>query len=228
MHLVLGLVILITLLLASITLYLLTARRSQLLESAANFYDQWTDGEILEFYWGEQRCWEEVIPSPKNMVEAAKIIRGKPRLPRNEVWQGYCGYWQNQFIRENLLPLGHAAWQGFTIQGRGMVVCNVAIVEDESVDWNSDIIEYVAQFVPLCNVSVYLQTFNLEATLIERLINTVRTYDPAQQILLLINENGQADINLLQNLAITPLDCYQQMQRRWSEFQLEVPTPRRT
>ncbi|MBE9229833.1 hypothetical protein IQ264_30995 [Phormidium sp. LEGE 05292] len=144
--------------------------------------------------------------------------------PRNEVWQGYYGYWQNLFIRENLLLLGHAAWQGFITQGRGMVVCDVAMFEDGSVDWNSDIVEHTVRFVPLSNVSAYLQTFSLEAALIERLIDTVQTYDPDRAILLLINEDGRADINLLQQLAISPADCYQQMQRRRSEFQLEDPT----
>jgi len=140
---------------------------------------------------------------------------------RNDIWQGYCGYWQNLFIRENLLPLGHAAWQGFITQGRGIVVCDVVLVDAESVDWNSDIVEYTLQFVPLPNISAYLQSLSLEATLIERLIDTVQTYDPAQAILLLIYENGRVDINLLQNLKVSPMDCYQQVQRRWVEFQLD-------
>jgi hypothetical protein len=144
--------------------------------------------------------------------------------PQDSTWQGCFGYWQNLFIRENLLPLGHAAWQGFITQGRGMVVCDVVLIDVESVDWNSDIVEYTVRFVPLANVSAYLQTLSLEATLIERLIDTVQTYDPTQALLLLINEDGRADINLLQQLAISPADCYQQMQRRWSEFQLEDPT----
>jgi hypothetical protein len=37
---------------------------------------------------------------------------------QSDLWQGYCGYWQDHFIRENLLPLGHAAWQGFITQER--------------------------------------------------------------------------------------------------------------
>lgn len=148
--------------------------------------------------------------------------------PQDSLWQGCFGYWQNLFIRENLVPLGHAAWKGFLIQGRGMVVCEVAIVDARSVDWNSDIVKYTVRFVPLSDVLTYLQTLGLEATLIENLIDTLQTYDPAQAILLLIDENGRADINLLQHLAISPADCYQQMQQRWSEFQLEDPTPRRT
>ena len=38
---------------AVIALYLLTARRYQSADSVANFYDQWTNGGLLEFYWGE-------------------------------------------------------------------------------------------------------------------------------------------------------------------------------
>jgi hypothetical protein len=81
--------------------------------------------------------------------------------------------------------------------------------------------------VPLSDVAAYLQTLNLEATLVEHLIDTSQTYDPTQQVLLLIDANGRAEINLLQHLAISPADCYQQMQQRWSEFQLENPTLRR-
>ena len=148
----------------------------------------------------------------------------------NDLWQSYSGYWQNRFIRENLIPLGHAAWQGFITQGRGMVVCDVvtpmtrsASIDAESMDWTRENVEYTARFVPLSGISDCLQALNLEAPLLERLIDTARTYDPTQTILLLINKEGQIEINLLQNLAIPPDDCYQQMQQRWSEFQLESP-----
>ncbi len=149
---------------------------------------------------------------------------------RHDLWQGYCDYWQSLFIRENMLPLGHTAWQGFITQGRGMVVCDVAMPANANagfVDWNSDIVDYTVQFISLSGVSAYLQTLNLEATLVESLIDTVQTYDPAQVILLLINENGRTDINLLQHLAIAPAHCHQQVQQRWSEFQLESPERRR-
>ncbi len=36
-----------------IALYLITARRYQSTDSVANFYDEWTQGGLLEFYWGE-------------------------------------------------------------------------------------------------------------------------------------------------------------------------------
>jgi MPBQ/MSBQ methyltransferase len=43
----------LTLLIGSIAIYLLTARRYQSSDSVAQSYDQWTEDGILEFYWGE-------------------------------------------------------------------------------------------------------------------------------------------------------------------------------
>lgn len=143
--------------------------------------------------------------------------------PPTEVWQGCSGYWQSAFIRENFLTLGHAAWQGYLTQGQGMVVCDVVIANVEIVDWQSDIVEHTIRFIPLSNLAAHLQTLNLESTAIEHLLNTVRTYDPAQQILLLMNKNGRIEIGILKQLSVSTTDCYQQMQKRWPEFQLSSP-----
>ncbi|NEQ19595.1 MAG: hypothetical protein F6K28_08335 [Microcoleus sp. SIO2G3] len=49
---------------------------------------------------------DEVIPSLKSMVQAAKILWGKLMRPENRIWQGNFGYWQNEFIQQNLLAIG--------------------------------------------------------------------------------------------------------------------------
>ncbi|NJL80493.1 MAG: methyltransferase domain-containing protein [Richelia sp. RM2_1_2] len=46
-------VIILAILIISIALYLITARRYQSSDSVANSYDEWTQDGILEFYWGE-------------------------------------------------------------------------------------------------------------------------------------------------------------------------------
>lgn len=51
--LVAALGILLTVMVVTITLYLLTARRYQSADSVAHSYDEWTEDGILEFYWGE-------------------------------------------------------------------------------------------------------------------------------------------------------------------------------
>ena len=45
--------IIFAILIVSIALYLITARRYQSSDSVANSYDEWTQDGILEFYWGE-------------------------------------------------------------------------------------------------------------------------------------------------------------------------------
>ncbi|HIK15124.1 MAG TPA: hypothetical protein IGS53_07550 [Leptolyngbyaceae cyanobacterium M33_DOE_097] len=141
--------------------------------------------------------------------------------PQDSTWQGCFGYWQNLFICENLLPLGHASWLGFTTQGRGLLACDVAISDTGAVDWSEDVVEYSTRFVPEHEIPAYLQTLKLDRALIAPLLDTVQTYHPDQDIVLLIHENGQVNINLLRHLTISPAECYQQVQRRWSEFQLD-------
>jgi hypothetical protein len=140
---------------------------------------------------------------------------------KNSVWQSSFSNWQPLFIRENLLPLGYTAWQGFLTQGRGIVVCNLAIEDILSVNWSLDLIEYKAYFLAESKVAAYLQLFNLEAKAIAVLIDRVQNYNPETELLLLINENGRIEINLLQNMAVSPPECYRRLQQRQSEFQLD-------
>jgi hypothetical protein len=142
-------------------------------------------------------------------------------LLKNSVWQSSFSNWQSLFIRENLLPLGHTAWQGFLNQGRGMVVCDLAN-DISSVNWSLDLVEYTAHFLAEAKVTAYLQTLNLSAKLINDLVNIVQNYDLTKEMLLLINENGRISVYLLQNMAISTNSCYQQMQQRRSEFELDV------
>ncbi|MEM8672464.1 MAG: hypothetical protein AAGF83_01120 [Cyanobacteria bacterium P01_G01_bin.67] len=141
-------------------------------------------------------------------------------LHKNSVWQSSSN-WQPLFIRENLLPLGHTAWQGFLSQGRGMVVCNLAVEDILSINWSLDLVEYKAYFLAGSQMAGYLQLLNLESREVAILIDRVQNYNPETELLLLINENGRIEINLLQNMAVSPTECYRQVEQRQSEFQLD-------
>ena len=134
------------------------------------------------------------------------------------IWQGCFGYWQPLFIREHLLPLGHAAWQGFLAQGRGIVACEVEVADAAAVDWTGERVPYTLCFIPQAQTLEYLQSLKLEAAFIARLQALVQTYKPEQDLLLSLRSNGPVDINLLHNLAIAPPDCYRQVCNRWDEF----------
>lgn len=147
-----------------------------------------------------------------------KIMRVK-----DSVWQGCFGYWQPLFIQENLLPLGHAAWQGWLTQGRGVVVCDLSMVDIASVDWSRDLVQYTLHFIAESQVPAYLRGLAIEAGSIPHLLSTVQTYRPEQDMLLLMLGNGQTDIQLLKQLALTPPECYRQVRHRWDEFTLPLP-----
>jgi hypothetical protein len=138
---------------------------------------------------------------------------------RNELWQGDFGYWQNQFIHQNILTIGYTAWKGYITQGRGIVVCDVVDVILPSIDWSVDTVGFNLIFIPEARVADYLQALELEQDAITGLLSQITTYDATQAIVVLVIGNGAVDINLLHHLAISPLDCYDQVQQRWMEFQ---------
>ena len=148
------------------------------------------------------------------------------RLPV-DIWQGCSGYWQSAFIRENLLPLGHAAWQGYLTHGRGLVTCEVEVVDATTVDWSGDVVQYSLQYIPAGAVPAYLEPHHLSVDFIHRLMTVVQTYAPDREILIAIGGNGPIEIDWLRNLAIAPPDCYRQVCNRWDEFNLEPEFDRR-
>ncbi len=145
----------------------------------------------------------------------------------NELWQGYFGYWQNRFINYNILTIGYTAWNGYINAGKGMVVCDVVDAIPPFIDWNVDTVTFNRAFVPQGQVTSYLQTVELEKDAVTALHKAIATYEPTQAIVILIVGNGTVDINLLQNLGISPPECYQQVQQRWVEFQPDLTTQRR-
>lgn len=141
---------------------------------------------------------------------------------KDSIWQGDFGYWQRPFIHQHLLEIGYTAWHGFLTVERGMVICHVDLQANVSVDWTVGQIRYDLQFVSQIDANAYLQRLELERTEVAILFKTIVTYDPMTEILLLITGGSQIEVNFLQRLAISPPDCYEQVNRRWAEFQLTV------
>ncbi|MEG3924479.1 MULTISPECIES: hypothetical protein [unclassified Microcoleus] len=138
----------------------------------------------------------------------------------DSVWQGSFGYWQNLFIHQNILQIGHTAWNGFLHQGRGLVACKINTPINGSVNWSVDTIKYELQFISDLEATVYLQQREIEENTVSNLLQIIDSYEPKTAIIFLSIANGQIDINLLQNLAISPVECYEQVCKRWEEFQL--------
>lgn len=145
---------------------------------------------------------------------------------QDSVWQGSFGYWQNLFIHQHILMIGYTAWNGFLTVGRGMVICDVDLPIAMPVNWTVDTVPHQLQFMAQSQIVDTLQQLELEPDTIFNVLQIVAKCDPAKEIIILITGSGQIDINFLQDLAIMPADCYEQIHHRWDEFQLGMTTQR--
>jgi hypothetical protein len=146
---------------------------------------------------------------------------------QNDLWQGYSGYWQNRFIHHHGLILGYIAWSGYLHQGRGLVVCDVVGAISPAIDWNIDTVAFHQTFIPQGRATKYLEVLELNHESVRVVSQAIATYEPSQSIVVLVTGNRAVDINLLHNLAISPPECYNQLQQRWAEFQPDPITLRR-
>lgn len=142
--------------------------------------------------------------------------------PQDSVWQGHFGYWQNLFIHQNILTIGYTAWNGYIGSGRGLVVCEVSA--PVSMNWSLESPPCHLSFIPQSLIAQYLQALEWEDEALRALSNAIATYDPTEAIVVLVIGNGEVDLNLLQDLAISPAHCFEQVQHRWAEFQLDCTT----
>ncbi len=148
-----------------------------------------------------------------------KFCGRKLMRPENRVWQGNFGYWQNEFIQQNLLAIGYYAWNGFVEFGRGIVSIDVEDTVIVSRSMSLDLVPFRAEFIIKEKLVSQMQVRRFERKAIDKLLREVDNYNPQQDAILLLTANAQPEINLLQNLKITPPECERQVRRRWDEFQ---------
>lgn len=147
-------------------------------------------------------------------------------MPLTDLWQIGTEAWQPAFIRENLLLLGHRAWQGYLTQGRGLVVCEVAGEDITALDWRRDVVGYRIEYRPVATIRPYLTSYGLPGAVVDRLLAVAHTYTPEQEILLALRSGGSIELDWLRHMAIAPPDGYRQVCDRWDEFNL-APEPTR-
>ena len=146
---------------------------------------------------------------------------------QNSIWHASLGYWQNSFIHQHFLMIGYAAWHGFLTVGKGMVVCNVDLPINAPINWKIDIVPHQLQFIAQSQIAGELQQLRLESDTISPLQQTIATYEPSKEIVILLNGGSHIEIHFLQRRAISPADCYEQVCQRWDEFRPCMTTQRR-
>lgn len=71
------------------------------------------------------------------------------------------------------------------------------------------------QFLTELSLTDYLQRRSIEPSAISNLLQIIATYNPTQEIIILLTGDGQIEIDWLQRLAITLAVCYEQVRQRW-------------
>ncbi len=138
--------------------------------------------------------------------------------------QGRCVAWQSAFIRENWLSLGHAAWQGYQTQGRGLVLCDVQDPE-QVTDWRYESVAFSLSFVPLGAISPH-HPAPLAKDEFATLLDAVASYRVTSDLVLSLRSLSQPTQPLgcwLKDGKLTPPQCYQIVQACWLEFRGRAP-----
>lgn len=136
---------------------------------------------------------------------------------QSDLWQGSCEDWIDHFIDQNLVVIGYAAWEGYIRCGSGLVVCQIP--PTISTRWQVETMSYELRFIRESQLINYLQGLKLDSETIATLLETIATYDPVNEIIILLKNDDQIDIDVLQRLAMSPPACHVQVLQRWSEFQ---------
>ncbi|APD47117.1 hypothetical protein BM449_00740 [Synechococcus sp. SynAce01] len=126
--------------------------------------------------------------------------------------------WEPRFLEQNSLLIGHAAWQGYGDSGAGMLFCELASPVPLELDWRYQSVTFSRQYLGRDQVAARLRRHGLGPEAINPSLDALNTYDPAREVVVMLCGHGCELIALLRNLRTAPPACFEQVERRWSEF----------
>ena len=132
-----------------------------------------------------------------------------------------CGYWQPRFIQDNFLLIGYHALRGFRSIGRGVILYVVEPPVSE-LDLNFHIWQFRTDFIPTASAPSCLLEMGINPHQISSLMQANASYDPQQEIIMAMKSDQQIEIFSLQNLKVSPSECYKQVSDRWDEFAPDI------
>jgi hypothetical protein len=130
---------------------------------------------------------------------------------------------RTNLFSQNFLWIGYQAWQGYLNFDRGVVVISseVDLLDGSDSHWG-DRLEPGLNFryIPQPQLAIYLQEWLVPDRSIDYISTAVVDYQPDTELIFALESGENLDIGWCQRLKISPSDCYYQIQRRWSEFEL--------
>jgi hypothetical protein len=131
---------------------------------------------------------------------------------------------RSNLFTQNLLWIGYQAWQGYLNLDRGVVAIGseVDLLDDSDHHWGDSLAPSLNfRYIPQAQLAIYLQEWLVHGQAIDPILTAVATYQPQTELIFAIEFSSNLDLGWCQRLKTSPPDCYQQICRRWSEFQIE-------
>jgi hypothetical protein len=133
--------------------------------------------------------------------------------------------WQQEFIATNLLAIGYNAWAGYLGGERGAIICST---NSPKVGIAGE--SFKTYFIQRSRLAAFLNAWLAAPdTVILRhhfmnahILEAVDAYNPATELVFLMESFNQVMFFYLKNLPITPPQCYEQVCKTWEEFQPAV------
>jgi hypothetical protein len=130
---------------------------------------------------------------------------------------------RTDLLSQNFLWVGYWAWQGYLNSDRGIIAVSseVDLLDDTDGLWEDlSSLNLNFRYIPQLQLATYLQEWLVPSNAIDPILTAVADYHPETELIFALESNPNLDIGWCQRLKISPPDCYQQIWRRWSEFEL--------
>ena len=130
---------------------------------------------------------------------------------------------RTNLFTQNLLWIGYQAWQGYLNLDRGVVVISseVDLLDDSDAHWGERLDPSLNfRYIPQPQLALYLQEWLVVSQSMSPILTAVTSYQPHTELIFAVESGANLDVGWCQQLKISPPDCYQQICRRRSEFEL--------
>ncbi len=128
---------------------------------------------------------------------------------------------RTELLAQYWLWIGYYAWQGYLTGERGIVVVS-SDLDLVNVDLSDDRLPNLNfRYIPQSQLSPYLQEWLVPVQALASILVAVADYQPDTELVFALGGTN-VDIGWCQRLKTPPPDCYQQLRRRWSEFDVEI------
>ena len=132
---------------------------------------------------------------------------------------------RTSLFAQNFLQIGYQAWQGYQNLDRGIVAISspVDLFDDSDAHGGDPLVPCLNfRYIPQPQLAIYLQEWLVPSHSIDPIITAISSYQPQTELIFAIESGTNLDIGWCQHLKISPPDCYWQICRRWSEFELGI------